>query len=58
MNFTQNFLVPLKVLLLMLSVSSLLSKIPESLISLAGLSSQQLQQTDLFDVPYEQFAPA
>jgi len=41
MNFAQNSLVPLKLLLLMLSV--LLSKMPESLISLAVFSSQQLQ---------------
>jgi hypothetical protein len=58
MNFAQNSLVPLKLLLLMLSISSLLSEMPESLISLAVFSPQQLQQTGLLDVPYEQFAPA
>jgi hypothetical protein len=58
MSFAQYSLVPLTLLPLMLSVSSLLSKMPESLLSLADFSSQLLQQQGLLDVSYEQLAPA
>jgi hypothetical protein len=54
MSFVPRFLVTFELLLLM-SVSSLLSKMPESLISVADFNLQQLQQTGLLD---ERLAPA
>jgi hypothetical protein len=42
----------------MLSVSSLLSKMPESVVLMADFSLQQLQQVDLLDESYGRSAPA